>query len=338
MRRIALIVASILVSAFFLWLALKDVEIRKIVDNIRQADVAWLALSTVFTTIGLWTRGIRWRGLLGFRISAVKSFHIWNISILLNQIPLRAGEVARSLLAAGEGVPVVTAATSIVLERLLDTLLVVVLLAVALSRLPSASAFATQSAALFGAGAVLGFVVLVLLARYPDGARRLLARVGPRIPLLRRLPLERLLDHVIDGLRPLTTWRSAAHAVGWTLIAWTFSLGTFYSYHRAMGIEGVDLVTSAALALTLASFSLAIPVSVGALGPFEAAVIAAGQAVASPAAWGGALRAAYTALGFLTHGMNVLLYAVWGGAAMAAMGVSLGEMLSRKAVVEENTG
>src|SRR5262245_47591170 len=171
MRRIALIIASIGVSAFFLWLALKDVEIPVIAATLKQIDIRWLGLCVISSTCGIWARSMRWRGLLGFRLSRITSFRIWNITLLLNQMPLRTGEVARSLLAANEDVPLVITATSIIVERLLDTLVVVALLAATLNHLPSASGFATGSASVFGVGAVLGFSVLILLARYPDSIR-----------------------------------------------------------------------------------------------------------------------------------------------------------------------
>jgi glycosyltransferase 2 family protein len=290
----------------------------------------------VFTAAGLWTRAIRWRGLLGFRIPVRRAFHIINIMFLMNQIPLRAGEVARSLLATQEGVPLITAATSIVVERLLDTLLVVVMLAVALSQLPDASAFASNSAALFGVIALIGFAVLIFFARYPQFARNLLALAERILPPLKRLRLQRLLEHFIDGLQPLTQTRSAAHAIIWTIISWTFSFCTFYSLHQAMNIEGVNLILSAAIALALASFSIAIPVSVMAIGPFEAAVVAAGQAVVKPALWG-TMQATYTALGFVIHGINLLNYAIWGTIGLVIMGVSLGDLLQARATPSESS-
>jgi uncharacterized protein (TIRG00374 family) len=320
MRRSVLIVASVLVSGLFLWLAVRDVPTDEVIARVGQANVGWMLASLVMAALGMVTRAIRWRGLLSFKMSLTPSFHIVNIMFMLNLLPLRAGEIARSLLATREQVPFMTAATSIVVERLLDTLLVVVVLAVALSRAPSAPALATQSAALFGIAAVVGFGVLVFFARYPQAAHRLLALSQRILPFLKRLPLEQLLDHVIDGLQPLTHWRSMAHAVVWTLLSWGCSLGTFYCVHRALDIQGVDLVLSAALALTLASFSIAVPVSVAGVGPFEYAVKLAGEAV-------NMAPTAATSLGFLLHGLNVLSYALWGVIGMLAMGVSLADMV-----------
>ncbi|MBZ0303515.1 MAG: flippase-like domain-containing protein, partial [Anaerolineae bacterium] len=133
MRRTLFLIASVVVSALFLWLALRDVPFEDVLVSLQQANVAWILIALLFGTIGLWTRGLRWRGLLNDRITPMGSFNMLCIAMLLNQLPLRAGEVARSALATRSGVPFFTAATSILVERLLDTLLVVILLAVSLT-------------------------------------------------------------------------------------------------------------------------------------------------------------------------------------------------------------
>lgn len=319
MRRNIFLIASIVVSAGFLWLALRDVPLEDVLNTIRQANVLWLLAGLALIAAGLWARALRWRGLVGFRIARVQAFHLLNITMLLNQMPLRAGEVARSLLATRSGVPVMTAATSIVVERLLDTLLVVVLLAAALTQLPDAPTSATQAAAFFGAATVAAFIVLVFFARFPSVPRAVLAFAERLLPPLRRLRLGRLLDHVLDGLRPLTNWRGALHAVFWTLASWGFSTATFVCYMLALNVQE-NILLMAVLSMTLAAFSIAIPVSVAAIGPYEGAVRVAGDAVRMAPTLS-------TALGFLIHGVNILGYAVLGVISLIVTGVSLSDVL-----------
>lgn len=321
MRRIILIAASVIVSGIFLWLALRDVNLAEVGASLASANPAWVAAALCALTLGLATRAIRWRGLVGFKVPLIQAFHIMNITFLINQLPLRAGEVARSLLATRSGVPVITAATSIVVERLLDTLLVVVLLAAALSRLPAAPETASRAAGLFGVAAVVGFAVLVVFARFPNIAHTLLDFFTNRITLLQKLPLRSLLDQVLDGLKPLTNPSGLIFAVGWTLIAWACSLMTFYCLLHALNIQDVDLLLATVLGVCLASFSIAVPVSVASIGPFQAAVRAAGDAV-------GMATNLSTSLGFLFHGVNLLGYCVFGVIGLLAMGVSLADVLN----------
>jgi uncharacterized protein (TIRG00374 family) len=271
----------------------------------------------------MWARGYRWHGLLDFKMGFVPTTHVLNIGFMLNLLPLRAGEVARSLLATRSGVPLMTAATSVVVERMLDTLLVVVALVIALTQLPDAPPAITTPATLFGVAVVAAFIVLIFFARYPGVGHRTLALVERVLPLLKRLRLARLLDHVLDGLKPLTHGRSAVHAIVWTLISWGISFGTLFSLTQALNITGVNLILLTTLGLTLASFSIAVPVSIASIGPFQAAMLVAGQAV-------GLTDAVALSLGFLFHGINIFGYALWGIVGMLSLGVSLSDVITSK--------
>ena len=324
MRRWIILAVSLIVSAGFLWLALRDVPLNEVINGIRQADPLWIVFSFVGVFGALGGRAVLWRGLLDNRLSLTQAFHILNITMILNQLPLRAGEVVRTLLTTRFGIPVVTAATSIVVERLLDVVTVVVMLAIGLTRLPSAPPAMAQAAALFGAAAVVAFIVMIGFARYPQIADRLLVWLEGHLPALKRLHLQQRVDEVLDGLRPLTHARRAAHAILWEVISWSFSLATFYCLERALGIQNVDLGLMMLLGVSLASFSIAIPVSVAAIGPFEGAVRVAGNAV-------GMSAVAATTLGFLFHGITVLGYAFFGVIGLIALGVSLGDVFAQPA-------
>ncbi len=322
MRRTIVLIASVAISVFFLWLALRGVPLSDVIARIREASVPWLIFSFATILAALWARAVRWRGLLGFQIPLLRSFYIVCVTFLLNQLPLRAGEVARSLLATRSNVPIVTAATSIVVERLLDTVCVVILVAIALSRVPAAPPAVAQLAVLFGIASALAFAALILLARSPAFADRLALRLEQRIPLLARLRVRTLLDHALDGLQPLTTWRTAAHAIGWTVIGWSISCVTFYALEMALNVQNVDLLLLDLLAVTLAAFSIAIPVSVASIGPFEGAVRLAGEAM------GTLSPDLATSLGFLYHGVIIIAYAVFGTIALLALGVSLSDVMN----------
>jgi uncharacterized protein (TIRG00374 family) len=277
----------------------------------------------------MWARGVRWHGLLDFRAPFLRTAHTLNLGFMLNLLPLRAGEVARTLLINRAGVPVMTAATSVIFERLVDTLLVVLMLVISIGRVPNAPPEITGPTNFFGVAVVAAFAVLIFFARFPNIAHRVIGIVESLLPITKKIGLAKLVDHVLDGLKPLTHWRSAVHAIVWTLISWAISFFTLYSLIRALNItyanglpldEGTRILFTT-LGLALTSLSIAIPVSVAGLGPFQLAILAAGNSV-------GALEAQSVSLGFLFHGINILGYAVWGTIGMLTLGVSLGDVMS----------
>lgn len=322
MRRTVFLIASIIVSAVFLWLALRDVPVNEVLESLRGVNLLWILVSLLCATIGLWLRGLRWRGLLNNRIQPLNSFLMLSIAMLINQLPFRAGEVARSVLAARYGVPFFTAVTSILVERLLDTLLVVIVLAATLTQIPDAPPTITQVAALFGIAGVIAVAVLLVFARKPEWARGLLTFIERILPVVKRLPLRSLLEHILDGITPLANVRQALQAIVLTVVSWVFSAGTFYALAVAVGVaDGRELMTL--LSVTMASFAIALPVSVAAIGPFEGAVRLSGDAIGLPSALS-------LSLGFLFHGVTILSYAIWGTVGLLVLGVSLGEVLKRK--------
>ena len=313
-RQAILIIASVLVSAFSIGYILSDAPLEDVLATIQKADGGQLALAAVFMTASLVTRGIRWRELLGRRVRLVDAFHLVNIMFLGNQLPLRLGEVARTLLVSRRGVPMATAAASIVVERLMDTLLVVLMLAAAVSQLPDAPRTVTDAAAFFGLAGLGGFGLLLICARMPARALALVAAVTRWIPALRRLPLLRLSEHLLDGLGALADTRTLLLSLFWTVMSWAMSLATFYCLQVALAID-VDAALSVPLSVSLAALGIALPVSVAALGPFEAAIIVAGQLV-------GMASLDAVSLGFLYHGMSIIGFVIWGGISMLALGMA----------------
>jgi uncharacterized protein (TIRG00374 family) len=323
-RQTLIVIISILGSAIFLVLVLKDVPLAEVGAAMREADLLWVLLGFALVILSMWTRAIRWRGLLNNRISLLEAFYLMGITFTLNQLPLRAGEVARGLIVMRRNVPFMTAATSIIVERILDVLMVGVLLTASVPFLPNVPPQVTQGAVLFGTIGIVGFGVLLFFAHRPQVAHRLLDFIFKLLPFLKnfkRLSLSAWLDHIIEGLQPLTNWRTFAHAIIWTLIAWAVSLGTLMCLLRALHIE-TNYLLMTAIAISLASLSIALPINVAGIGVFEATIVFSGSLV-------GIDTVPATALGFLFHGNAVLGYIIVGVIGMFALGLSLSDIFKR---------
>ncbi len=315
-KRVLLVLGSIIVSAASVALILRDVNLDDVTSSIGQADGGQLGLAFVFVALSMFTRGIRWWGLLGKGLPLIKAVHLVNLTFLGNQLPLRLGEAARSVLVSREGVSIEKAAASIVVERLIDTLLVVLMVAATVSQLPDAPEYVTVPASRFGLLALVTFLCLLALARQPRRAKRLLAAMTQKLPLLNRTPLQRIVDNLLDGLAAIADFRTLVFTLVWSLIAWSTSLATFYVLHLALGIE-VNYAQSVPLGVSLAALGIALPFSIAAVGPFEAAIIVTGQLVNMDSL-------AAISLGFLFHGLSVFGYIVFGSAGLLALGVSPG--------------
>ena len=313
-RRLLFFVASIAVSLGSLAFILRAVPFSDVIESLSRTDPVYLLLSVCAIAFSLLTRGVRWWILLNRRITVLESFHMINVMFLGNQLPFRLGEVARGVLATRRGVPLVTSGTSIIVERLIDVLMLVLLIAATVSIMPTAPADLTDQASLFGAIALIGFLTLLIFAHAPAFAHRLLNKLLHAVKPLQRLPMKAVLSHLLDGLQPLTDLRTLLLTAIWTLLAWSAPLAALYFLHLALGID-VNYAISVPLGIALTAISIAMPVSIAALGPFEVAILVTGRLV-------GMSDVDALALGLLLHGINVISYGAWGTVGLLALGAS----------------
>ena len=122
-----------------------------------------------------------------------------NVMFLGNQLPFRLGEVARGVLATRRGVPlVVTSGTSIVVERLIDVLMLSLLIAATVSRMPRRSRRNSRikGIALFGAArpGSVSLTLLVFRACARSAAHRSAEQLlRAALATAKRLPLRRMM-------------------------------------------------------------------------------------------------------------------------------------------------
>ena len=315
-------------SLGILWFALRGIHLESLWEVIRNADWRWVLLSVILNMCALAVRGLRWHSLLDGKISLWRAYHAMNITNMLNQLPLRAGEVARSFLARQDGVRLLTAATLVALERLLDLLLIILVLSWALSRLPTHHYYMQESATLIGGAVLLFFVFAWWFTR--ESTRANLAQTHwsrlrkiSKIPILRCLMpfVNRITIPVFEGLKSIQNRRLVLITSGWTILGWLFSFATFAALMPALRLEGENIILVCALTLTLSSLGVAAPVTVASVGPYEAMVVLGGTLA-------GLSEEAALVLAVLAHGTSLALYAVLGSIGAAALGVSIRELLT----------
>lgn len=321
MKRWRNMILGLLLSALFLWVALRGLDWQSMGEILQSARWGYLLAAMLIWSIGLGARAIRWRVLLGNAIPLRTAFHVLNIGFLINNtLPFRVGELARAYLASRRSDAAVSgwgALTTIVAERIIDMLAVVILLVLVIPALAVEQATITGGL-IMGALAVAGFLVLLVFAHRPGWAQAILAQVLRRLPFLGRLGLPGLLGRILTGLQPLTTWRGLAGALLWTAFAWLTSvLGSWVLALAFPALPQLPLIRAAlTLSIVAASFSIIVPFTLASVGPFEAAAIFA----LMTAGISQELAAAYAVV---WHVGTVMVYTVWGAIGIMSLGISL---------------
>ncbi len=300
-------------------------------DAWAEADYIYLIPGALFLVLGALARAARWRVLISDALPFRRTFSILNVTYMINGfIPFRVGELARAYLAtrADPPVPPVKSLTTIVVERLLDLLTVVLFLAYALAAGPVPD-WLRAAGISGGITALVGFTILVILSRQRSLAHRLLDAVTGRVKPLQKIDVKKFLDDFLDGLAPLASANTLLQALFWNALSWGFSLASGYVLMYTF-YEDANLVATC-LYIAAASFAIAVPAVPGNIGTFEFSIMLALLAV------GYGDESTATAFAVMVHMVNVATYAALGIVGFVEEGVSIEQLSQGVRDVQEET-
>lgn len=312
---------GLIVSAAAILLIATQIDIEILRTSLQTARWEYAILCMVVLSFGLFTRAMRWRLLLSGGLPYMRTFHIMNIAYMANNLlPFRIGEVVRAYLAtrAEPPVPVFKSFSTIVVERLLDLLSIVMLLAFAVISGPVPEEL-RYAGAIFGSLGFGGFLFLILLSRKREFTHSILRFFVARLPFLQRLNPENWLDHFLDGLLPLAKLDTLIGALFWTAVSWGFSIAGGYILMYTFYEEASFAATC--LYIAAIGFAIAVPAVPGSLGTYELSIILALGAV-------GYGEPASTAAAFAVtvHAANLIVHAITGIFGFVAEGISLEQL------------
>jgi glycosyltransferase 2 family protein len=271
-------VIAFLAAGGLLALFLRNTDFHAVATEIGRARVELIALTLVTTALGYVFRSIRWQYLL----RPIGTVHFGNAlrttiigfaaSALL---PARAGEVLRPyLLARREGFSATAAFATIILERLLDTVMVLVLFAAFL--LLFDTGLAAEGGRTFadvklggevaGAVAIAGLIALFFLAGHPATLERVTRTIVRMLPERLGDAAGRLVRAFAEGLAIVRQPRRLLVALALSLPVWLLIATGIWLTTRAFHIDMP--FTGAFLLQALLVVGVAVPTP-GAVGGFH---------------------------------------------------------------------
>ena len=290
---------GLIVTLGLLFLFVWKVDFGQTGREFQHANYAYFIPAVLIYFVALGFRSLRWRYLL-IHLKAIPPWRLYPvvaIGYLANNIlPMRLGELVRAhSLGEKEGVSKASALSTIVVERVLDGLTLLLFAAVAWPFLPWTSALKSESGDLntwwvalsivVAIVFVTGFLVLVLFATSPGLGSQLARLVTSMSPRRLRPKVESLIYLLIEGLGALRSPRRLLLVSLLSVPVWLTEAAMYYilaiSFDLDQPFQVILLVTVAA------NLATAVPSSIGGIGPFEvvakSTLIAFGTA-AEPAA------------------------------------------------------
>jgi uncharacterized protein (TIRG00374 family) len=308
---------GIAISVAAVWILFSSVDVGAAFEALRKASPIWIVVMVITATLDISSRGARWRVLLA-PIASLPYRRVLSYTLIgylaNNVLPARLGELYRShALGEGEGVSRTTVLGTVVVERIVDTVMVVAIAAAAVLILSVRGVM--SNAVLIGLAfvslLVIGLGLGVAAHRLPGASRvtEIVARWPRALELARRLR---------EGLAVAVRPRTLVGALVFSALAWTASIGTFLAAGQAVGVQ-LSLAQAALLTSGVALVTI-IPAGPGFVGTFELTVveIAAGFGISRDAAFAVGLRAHVMILGVTSVGGVIALFARRGRQARAA--------------------
>ena len=313
---------EIAISLAFLVLALQGINLKALGAALRQANYTWLLPAVMITLAILVVKGVRWQ--LLFRpehhLPFAPVFTALCAGYLAsNVLPARLGEVVRVvLLATEEPVGVARAVSTIVVERLLDILSVMIILVLLLPfiTLPPAMNWAARS---LGILALVGYAVLLLFSFWRERVLRWARSLLRHITFLDRPAVYQALGHLIDGFATLRG-RLGLVLIALSLLSWFGSVAVGWCVAQAFDMSVP--VTAIAFALVVVALGMVVPSSPGYIGVFHYLVTVALAPFGVP-------KDLALSFALVWHGLNYVVLSVVGLVAMAIHGTSLGQVMQR---------
>ena len=308
---------------------LRGVDLHEVWSRTKEADARLLALAVCVTLMTYALRAFRWRYLLApigpTRYSTAFQTTVigFAASFLL---PARPGEVLRPyLLARRERLPPTACFATIIVERLLDLVTVLLLFGVfvvlvdpaSIAGDPATYARVKTGGLLAAAASVVGLIVFFVLAGHPERLGTWALRIERVLPAKAAHLVARLVESFADGLAVMRRPRHLAGSLALSFPLWlSIALGiyvTSHAFHITFSYLGSFLV------MTILVVGVAVPTP-GQVGGFHTAYLIAVRTffgVAGPTAVGAAI---------VLHAISFVPVTLLGLFFMAREGLSFGRI------------
>jgi uncharacterized membrane protein YbhN (UPF0104 family) len=254
---------------------LRNADLARVADAMRSARIDLLAVAVLLTLATYVVRAERWQYLLEplGRTRFSVAFRTTVIGFAASSVlPARVGEVLRPyLLARREGLSATGAFATIIVERILDLVAVLVLLAAYL--LAFDPGMAARDSALFSAirlgglvmapVAVASLALMYVLAGHPDWLHAWLDGADRWLPARLAGIIGRVTRTVAGGFGVLRRPERLLASLGWSLVLWMVICAETWVVARAFHIEMPFLGSWLMLALLVVGVAVPTPGGVG---------------------------------------------------------------------------
>lgn len=329
LRNALRLTAGAVVSVACLYLATRGTDWATVGALLANARPQWVIALIVACAAVLWVRTQRWRVLLR-ALGGVPLYPALSATVIGfgagAVLPFRLGELVRpALIGRSTGIKMSAALSSVVLERLFDTLIVLVCFLIVSLTQPVPQGM-RRGALVVAGGLVIGLVLLRAMQRTPARAEQLIARLTRALPARVGSAIQDLARSFLAGLGALSDTRTVLAVLGYSIYLWGVIASTFLFGLLALDVRVPLLAAALTTMVTVAAFVF-LPQAPGFVGTWQAGCVLALDFFGVPQD----LAVGYSLLTWIASmGVNITL----GGIFLAREDLSLGQLVRTAEDVE----
>jgi hypothetical protein len=261
------VIVGLALSALLVYLSIRGIDFQGVADGFRTIHYGYVlpALALLFLMQVL--RSFRWGLILSplAKIDQLSLFSVTSVGFLaIVAIPARLGELARPyLITKKSSLKMSSALGTIIVERVLDSLTVLVIAVFVLFFIPLPP-WLVRASVLFLLATLALLTVMILMIIKREASLRVMA------PLIRKLParyaegLDRLVFHFIEGFRIMVDPALLISVTGLSIFIWLIDVLAIYLLFLAFGFHLP--VAAAFVLMIILIIGIAIPTAPGFIG------------------------------------------------------------------------
>jgi uncharacterized protein (TIRG00374 family) len=267
---------GIVVSAVFFYLTLKGVDLKGVLAELRNKSYEFLLPVAALFILTQIVRSLRW-GVILSPIKAISQralFPITSVGFMaIIVVPMRLGEIVRPyLINVKASVPLGSGIATILIERTMDLLVLLLVLIVIIFRLPLPNWIAGSGTILFVI-ILLAFLFIILFIVFPEKIKKFFSPLTKRFPRRVAKGFEAFIENVAAGFRGISSISTFTKVFLLSFLVWLLSALVVYLlfsfYKLPLGILAAFAVT------TITALGISLPAAPGFIGNFQFACIVA---------------------------------------------------------------
>lgn len=269
----------LLIGIGLLWISFRGIDLKKLGSILLKANYWWLLAAIIVSIIAFIIRARRWILLIepmGYKPGLKNTYHALVTGYFANLIFPRLGEVTRcAALGKKEKLPFDKLVGTVIIERTIDFLTLLVLLGVTLvAGSTTTGSFLSENimtplkikiASIFGSSVVIYLVIIALIVLCIYLYFRLREKLSGK-PLFRKI--YSFVDGIFDGLKSIASLKKKWEFILLTVLMWSaYLLMAFFPLFCLDSTSEIGL-RGGMFILVIGSLGMAVPVQSG-LGAFH---------------------------------------------------------------------